>query len=151
MGAGALLRDWALLIRQGVAADALLELDYPSLSVFGDDPFGMSGSAKLPVTVLQMAASAVVKGYPDGRLAVGSTDVFSNLDGCACGPSVLLGSQTQTENAPIVRDAQGRAADSQDWRNRTELLYSYMTDTANRTTSGALSHRGDVLTCASML
>lgn len=54
---------------QGLAQDAVLELDNPNLSVFGKTPFARS-STDQPVTMLQMAASAIVKGYGPSSLMI---------------------------------------------------------------------------------
>lgn len=39
----------------------------------------------------------------DDRLAVGPTDVHSILDGCACGPGVLMGDTTEVESTIVRR------------------------------------------------
>ena len=61
---------------QGVAANALLELDHPELSLFGDAP--LANAHPVPRAVLQLALSAVYLQGEDGRL---SQKIGSGTDG----------------------------------------------------------------------
>lgn len=86
---------------QGVAAGALVELDSPQFSLFGNSPFGGNGTTDLPRSALQFAYSAVVRQGPDGRLSqeIGDGLDGAALDGASAGYAVLLGTVTSSEPA----------------------------------------------------
>ena len=139
---------------QGVAASALLEFDYPSFSLFGDNPFSRDTASPaigvLPASVLQLAHSAVTRRGSDGRLAqaIGDGKDGSSLDGASCGPAVLLGisSPCVLTQPLLIHFCVGMVSQPSRisyWRNAAVGQLNYLLNVAPRTSAGAISHRVD--------
>lgn len=123
---GSVRKSW----EQGAAANALLELDFPDLSIFGTNP--LAGSAEIPRSVIALALSAVYLQGDDGRLSqkIGSGTDGAALDGASAGIAVLLG-------ANLDPDTERRAF----WKAAADKQLAYILKKAPRTLSGAISHR----------
>jgi hypothetical protein len=87
---------------QGVAADAIAELEFPEYSVYGYDestmkpfsyPCPTSARKRIPLQVIQFGLSAAVRQSPDGRLSQQINDGLdgASLDGASTGLAVLIG------------------------------------------------------------
>lgn len=105
----------------GAAAEALLELYNPELSVFGATPFPVQNSTLDSVQGLSYAASKIVIGSANGTLADGADSIG---DPAALGVSaVMLGKADET------------------FADAAQTQLAYILDTAPRFNSGAISHR----------
>ncbi|KAL5637700.1 hypothetical protein ACGC1H_002087 [Rhizoctonia solani] len=123
---------------QGVAADALAELDFPEYSVYGYNetkktaayPLRDSANRRFPLLVIQFGLSAAVRQSADGRLSQiinGDADGAA-LDGASAGLAVLIGKYIDNSYSDYL----GQAAEKQ---------LNYVLNTAPRTSTGAISHR----------
>lgn len=107
----------------GTAAEALLELYNPELSVFGQTPFPVSTSASNPTSVRALA-------YAAKNIEIGSTGL-SNGNG-ATGDPASLG-----VSAVMLGKTEKKFADA------ATVQLNYLIDTAPRYANGAISHRAD--------
>ncbi|KAF7345453.1 Unsaturated rhamnogalacturonyl hydrolase YesR [Mycena venus] len=105
----------------GTAAEALLELHNPELSVFGDSPFPVASGSKSSIQALVYAADKIV---------IGSTGL-SNGNGATGDPAslgvsaVMLGKTNKT------------------FADAAAVQLAYLLDTAPRYSNGAISQRAD--------
>ncbi|CAE6458930.1 unnamed protein product [Rhizoctonia solani] len=104
---------------QGVAADALAELDFPEYSVYGYNetkktaayPLRDSANRRFPLLVIQFGLSAAVRQSADGRLSQiinGDADGAA-LDGASAGLAVLIGKYIDNSYSDYL----GQAAEKQ--------------------------------------
>jgi len=105
----------------GAAAEALLELHDPLLSVFGPNPFPVQASVKDKVTSLAYAASKITFGEGGDSLAKGGGAV---ADPASLGVSAVMLGKTIPSYA--------KAADA---------TVDYLLNSAPRYYNGAISHR----------
>ncbi|KAJ7755677.1 hypothetical protein DFH07DRAFT_486296 [Mycena maculata] len=108
----------------GAAAEALLELYNPHLSVFGSTPFPVPTIPEECIDSLEYAASKIVFGTGANGLADGDGAVS---DPASLGVSaVLLGKTNATYKAAVAEEI------------------NYITNVAPRFSNGAISHRSDI-------
>lgn len=107
-----------------MGASAILELDNPEYSVFGERPFEYNGD--IPKTTLRCALSSVAYQTADGRLSKDSGETA--LDSAAAGPVVLLGSFTDPSRKEL-------------WEDAAAAQLNYLLNVAPKTSTGAISHR----------
>ncbi|QRV73015.1 glycoside hydrolase family 88 protein [Ceratobasidium sp. AG-Ba] len=123
---------------QGVASDAMAELDYPEYSVYGFDdnmkpysyPCPAAARKREPLFVMQFGLSAAVRQSPDGRLSQEINDGQDGaaLDGASSGIAVLIGVLFRNSHSDYLAAAAKRQMD-------------YLMYTVPRTHTGAISHR----------
>ncbi|KDR83455.1 hypothetical protein GALMADRAFT_274901 [Galerina marginata CBS 339.88] len=116
----------------GTAAEALLELSWPSLSVFNSTAFPPPTRLKtsaLPIDVLNIANKTVSE-KPSGSLAL-VPDQGSAADPASIGVAVLLANWTRT------------SVSNHDYANAASDQLKYLLNFAPRSPDGAISHRAD--------
>ncbi|PPR02489.1 hypothetical protein CVT24_002038 [Panaeolus cyanescens] len=116
----------------GTAAEALLELSWPELSVFNSSAFPPSGhftGLRFPEDVVNIANETVTKKPPNTLPLIANQG--SAADPASIGVAVLLANWTRTDSDNMVYD---KAAGDQ---------LEYLLKHTPRTRSGAISHRAN--------